>query len=104
MRRHAGLGSPANSQPGRRYVARASGLRVPAASSRRFWWLYQDTPALPLPGGAVAAPLLSQLGPSAAPFLIAACKSSNATERVNASAGLGWPKDARFVEPLLNLL
>jgi len=41
MRRNAGLGSPANSQPGRlRYVARASGLRVPAASSRQFWWVY----------------------------------------------------------------
>jgi HEAT repeat protein len=59
---------------------------------------------LPLPGGAVAARLLSQLGPSAGPFLIAACKSSNATERINASAVLGWPKDARCVEPLLNLL
>jgi len=59
---------------------------------------------LPLPGGAVAAPLLSRLGPAAVPFLIAACGSSNSTERINASAGLGWPKDSRFVEPLLTLL
>ena len=59
---------------------------------------------LPLPEGAIAAPLLSQLGPSAVPILIAACKGSNSTERINASAGLGWPKDSRFVEPLLNLL
>src|SRR5206468_9621166 len=41
----AGLGSPTNSQPGRlRYVAQASGLPVLAASSRQFWWCFQDAP------------------------------------------------------------
>ena len=59
---------------------------------------------LPRPEGAVAAGLLSQLGSGAVPFLIAAGKSTNSTERVNASAGVGWPQDPRFVEPLLDLL
>jgi HEAT repeat protein len=59
---------------------------------------------LPRQEGAVAAGLLSQFGPGAVPVLITASKSTNSTERVNASAGLGWPKDSRFVEPLLNLL
>src|SRR5213592_3717749 len=45
VRRNVGLGSPTNSQPGRlRYVAQASGLRVLAASSRQFWWYFQDAP------------------------------------------------------------
>src|SRR5437762_9638076 len=44
VRRNVGLGSPTNSQPGRlRYVAQASGLRVLAASSRQFWWYFQDS-------------------------------------------------------------
>src|SRR5712671_4373188 len=43
VRRNVGLGSPTNSQPGRlRYVAKASGLRVLAASSRQFWCYLQD--------------------------------------------------------------
>ena len=37
---------------------------------------------LPRPEGTAAARLLSQLGPSAVPILIAACKSSNSTERI----------------------
>ncbi len=45
VRRNVGLGSPTNSQPGRlRYVVQASGLRVLAASSRQFWWYFQDAP------------------------------------------------------------
>jgi HEAT repeat protein len=56
------------------------------------------------PEGAVAAPLLSQCGTGAVPVLIAACQSSDPTERINASAVAGWPRDPRFIEPLLKLL
>jgi hypothetical protein len=59
---------------------------------------------LPGPVGAVAARLLAELGTNARPVLVTAWKSSNSTERINASWALGYVQGERLAEPLLSLL
>jgi hypothetical protein len=59
---------------------------------------------LPGPEGSVAASLLSTFGSNAIPAIVTACASTNPTERINASAGLGWPIDPRYIEPILRSL
>jgi HEAT repeat protein len=60
--------------------------------------------ALPSPGGGAAAAVLWQFDASAVPILISSCKSTNPTERINASSVLQSFHDQRLVEPLLTLL
>jgi len=64
-------------------------------------------PAIPVvakclfgPEGSVAASLLSTFGSNAIPAIVSACASTNPTERINASASLGWPIDPRYIEPI----
>ncbi|MHB8521953.1 MAG: DUF2330 domain-containing protein [Limisphaerales bacterium] len=60
--------------------------------------------ALPSPGGAFAAALLSRLGNGAIPFVVSACESTNATARINASSALGMLRDQRLAALLPALL
>jgi len=62
------------------------------------------TELLPVPEGRTAAGLFYYCGPSAVPVVLAACKSTCATERINASSVLQSLNDKRLVEPLLALL
>ena len=56
------------------------------------------------PTGGVAAQILSQFGSDAIATLVAAGKSSNMVERVNAVRGFEQLRDQHLVEPLLELL
>jgi HEAT repeat protein len=60
--------------------------------------------ALPDPAGDAAAAALTHFGTNASPVLLAACQTTNALQRINASSGLKALKDPRLVEPLLSLL
>ncbi len=67
-------------------------------------------PAIPVlartlsgPSGAMAAGYLSQLGTNALAVLISACGSTNASERIHASAGLQSLRDPRVAEMLPTL-
>jgi HEAT repeat protein len=59
---------------------------------------------LPSRVGGLAATLLTHLDPRLTPFLVAACQSTNARQRINASSALQAVKDPRLVQPLLALL
>jgi HEAT repeat protein len=54
--------------------------------------------------GNVAAELLARFGDGAMPSLVAACKSKNSAERLNAVCGLERERKAAPVEVLLALL
>jgi HEAT repeat protein len=60
--------------------------------------------ALPDRAGDAAAVILPRLGASGDSALVAACQSTNALQRVNASAGLQALQDPRLIESLLTLL
>ena len=60
--------------------------------------------ALPDRAGSEAAALLTRLDSHADAVLVAACQSTNAQERLNASAGLQELKNPNLVNPLLTLL
>ena len=59
---------------------------------------------LKLPEGRAAAGPLYQCGSAVLPVLLSACKSTNATERINASVLLQSFKDPALATPLLTLL
>jgi hypothetical protein len=60
--------------------------------------------ALPDPAGDAATAALTPFGTNASPVLLAACQSTNALQRINASSGLQALHDPRLIEPLLTLL
>jgi hypothetical protein len=60
--------------------------------------------ALPDPAGDAAAAALTSFGTNASPILLAACQSTNALQRINASFGLQTLQDPPLIEPLLTLL
>jgi hypothetical protein len=62
------------------------------------------TAVLPEPAGHAAASVLVSWGPNAAATLVAACQSSNALQRINASSALRMVRDRRVAELLLTLL
>jgi HEAT repeat protein len=59
---------------------------------------------LPDPAGDEAAGALTYLGPSGRATLVAACQSTNALQRINASSSLQAIQDPLLVETLLTLL
>jgi hypothetical protein len=59
---------------------------------------------LPDQAGDAAAVILPRLGASGGSALLAACRSTNSLQRVNACSGLQALQDPRSIEPLLTLL